>query len=241
MNVRTLYKVSYGLYIVSSKKGDKLNGQIANTVFQISNDPKTMAISINKDNFTHECITRTQYFTVSILSEDAPMPFIGTFGFKCGRDIDKFKDVDYEIHEKSGLPIVKDYTVGYIVLKVIDSIDVHTHTVFIGEIIDADILSDDPPMTYEYYHKMKGGKAPKSAPTHIDEEELKNEENKDNEKETKETKMKKYKCTVCGYVYDPQKGDPDGGIDPGTAFEDIPDDWVCPVCGVSKDQFEEMD
>lgn len=238
MNARTLHKVSYGLYIVSSKKGDKFNGQIANTVFQISNEPKTMAVSINKNNFTHECITRTKCFTVSILSEEAPMPFIGTFGFKCGRDIDKFKDVDYDIHEESGLPIIKDHTSGFIVLKVIDSIDVYTHTVFIGEIIDADILSDAPPMTYAYYHKIKGGKAPKSAPTYIDEKE-KNGDKQSNK--TEETEMKKYKCTVCGYVYDPEKGDPDNGVEPGTAFEDIPDDWVCPVCGVGKDQFEELD
>lgn len=236
MNAMTLHKVSYGLYIVSSKKKDKFNGQIANTVFQITNDPKTMAVSINKGNFTHECITETKYFTVSILSEAAPMPFIGTFGFKCGRDIDKFKDVSYSLDNESKLPIINDYTVGYIVLKVIDSIDVFTHTIFIGEVMDADILNDENPMTYDYYHKMKGGKAPKSAPTYIDE---KDETDKKPVKE--DSAMKKYKCTVCGYVYDPAKGDEDGGIAPGTAFEDIPDDWVCPVCGVGKDQFEEIE
>lgn len=236
MNTRTLHKVSYGLYIISSRNGDKLNGQIANTVFQITNDPKTMAISINKDNFTHDCITRSKFFTVSILGESAPMPFIGNFGFKCGRDMDKFKEVNYKIHEESRLPIVTDYTVAYLVLKVIDSIDVFTHTIFIGEVIDADILNDENPMTYEYYHRMKGGKAPKSAPTYIE------DDNKEKTKSEKENdKMKKYKCEVCGYVYDPEKGDPDGGIEPGTAFEDIPDDWVCPVCGVSKDQFEEIE
>lgn len=82
-------------------------------------------------------------------------------------------------------------------------------------------------MTYAYYHEIKGGKAPKTAPTY----------NKGaNKKETK--KMKKYVCTVCGYVYEPEKGDPDSGIKPGTPFEQLPDDWVCPVCGADKSAFE---
>jgi len=233
MNARTLHKVSYGLYIISSINDGKMNGQIANTVFQITNEPKTMAISINKENFTHEFIEKSGLFSVSILAESAPMPFIGTFGFKSGRDIDKFKDIKYELHKDSSLPIIKDYVSGFLILKVIKSIDVFTHTIFIGEVIDGDIISDENPMTYDYYHKMKGGKAPKSAPTYID-------ESAETKTETKEEgKMKQYKCQVCGYIYDPAKGDPDSGIEPGTAFEDIPDDWVCPVCGVGKDQFEE--
>lgn len=88
-------------------------------------------------------------------------------------------------------------------------------------------FNDNKPMTYAYYHEIKGGKSPKLAPTYMNEE--KSEEAKN---------MEKYVCTICGYVYDPQKGDPDSGIAPGTAFEDIPDDWVCPICGAKKDSFE---
>jgi rubredoxin len=87
-------------------------------------------------------------------------------------------------------------------------------------------------MTYEFYHQVKGGKSPKNAPTYIGD--------KGNNKDKETKKMAKYKCTVCGYIYDPEKGDPDSGIKPGTSFEKIPEDWVCPVCGVSKDQFERV-
>ena len=88
-------------------------------------------------------------------------------------------------------------------------------------------------MTYAYYHKIKGGKAPKNAPTYIAED-----KEKTNNKE--EGKMVKYRCKVCGYVYDPEKGDPDSGIEPGTPFDKLPDDWLCPVCGEGKDVFEKV-
>ena len=89
-------------------------------------------------------------------------------------------------------------------------------------------------MTYEYYHKVKGGFSPKTAPTYIKEDSKTKKEGKGKE----EKNMDKYVCDVCGYVYDPAKGDPEGGIKPGTKFEDLPDDWVCPICGATKDQFE---
>jgi len=85
-------------------------------------------------------------------------------------------------------------------------------------------------MTYEYYHKVKGGFSPKTAPTYSSEV--------DKEIKKEEKKMDKYVCKVCGYVYDPEKGDPENGVEPGTKFEDIPDDWVCPICGVGKEEFE---
>ncbi|MEA1993369.1 MAG: flavin reductase [Euryarchaeota archaeon] len=224
MNPKALHKISYGLYVVSSKKEDSINGQIANTVFQITADPPTIGVSINKKNLTHEFIQESKVFTVSILSEETPMKFIGLFGFRCGRDINKFKDVKY----KNGIndtPIVLENTIGCVECEVIDSIDVETHTIFIGKILDAQVMGDREPLTYAYYHEIKKGKAPKTAPTYI-------------KKEKEVKKMDKYECTACGYIYDPEKGDPDGGIEPGTAFEDIPDDWVCPVCGVGKDMFE---
>lgn len=228
MNKKTLHKISYGLYVISSKADEKFNGQIANTVFQITSEPPTVAVSINKQNLTHEFIKESKVFNISVLSEDTPMKFIGLFGFKSGKNVEKFKEVKYKLR-LTNCPIIIDYTVGYLECELIDTIDVGSHTIFIGKVIDADILNDKKPMTYDYYHKVKKGKAPKTAPTYISEE-------KNKKKEVK--KMKKYVCTVCGYVYDPEVGDPDSGIKPGTPFEDIPDDWVCPVCGVGKDMFE---
>lgn len=229
MNPKTLYMISYGLYVISSKKDDKFNGQIANTVFQTTSDPPTMAVCINKQNLTHQYIQESKVLTVSILSKETPMKFIGHFGFKSGRDLDKFKDVDYKIGV-TGAPIIIENILGFLEIEFTDSLDVGTHTIFSGKVVDADIIKDGEPMTYAYYHEIKRGKAPKTAPTYIKEEKA---------KEGK--KMAKYECTVCGYVYDPEKGDPDSDIKPGVPFEELPNDWVCPVCGADKSEFERVD
>ena len=228
MDPKVFHKVSYGLYIVTSRDGGKVNGQIANTVFQIASEPPTFAVSINKQNLTHQFIEKSRIFTVSILSRDTPLSFIGQFGFKSGRDTDKFSGVTYR-PGKSGAPVVTDNTVAYLEAEVINQMDCGTHTVFLGRVTEAEALKDTEPMTYAYYHEVKRGTAPKTAPTYI--------------KETVDKeipKMAKYRCSVCGYVYDPAKGDPDSGIAPGTPFEKLPDGWSCPVCGAAKDMFEKI-
>jgi len=228
MNLKALYQISYGLYIITSIKGDRINGQIANTLFQVTSEPPTIAVCINKGNLTHEFIHSSHVFAVSILSQDTPMSFIGNFGFKSGRDIDKFTQVNHKAG-KTGSPIVLDHTLAYLEAKVINEVDAGTHTIFVGDLVEAETLKVGEPMTYAYYHEVKRGTVPKTAPTYIKEE----------KKMVKE--MAKYKCSVCGYIYDPEKGDPDGGIKPGTPFEQIPDDWVCPVCGAAKSEFEKIE
>jgi len=235
MNINALFKLGYGVYVVTSKKGDRFNGQIANTVFQVAAEPPTVAVSINKNNLTHEFIKESKVFAASVLCEETSLTFIGSFGFKSGRDSNKFAGINYKIGE-TGAPIVLDNAVSYLEAKVTREMSVGTHTIFVGEVVNADVVDEHKAcMTYDYYHQIKGGKTPKSAATYIDEKKI--------EEKPKEAvnKMAKYKCTVCGYIYDPEKGDSDGGIKPGTAFEDIPDDWVCPVCGAAKDQFEKAD
>jgi flavin reductase (DIM6/NTAB) family NADH-FMN oxidoreductase RutF/rubredoxin len=229
LNPSTLRKIPYGLYTVCSKKNDKVNGQIVNALFQVTAEPKTVAISINKKNLTHEYINSSKVFSASILCQECPMKFIGTFGYKSGRDIDKFENVNYKIG-KTGAPIVIDNTVGFFEAKVTNQLSVGTHTIFIGEIVEAEDLAQKRVLTYEYYHLVKGGISPKNAPTYLGAEE---------KKQPKEgQKMDKYVCTVCGYIYDPEQGDPDNNIAVGTPFEKLPDDWVCPVCGADKDAFE---
>ena len=230
MNEKTLHKISYGIYIICSINDGKKNGQIANALFQVTATPQVIAVSINKKNLTHEFITKSKVFTVSILDEQTPMTLIGTFGFKSGKDTDKFKEVSYKIG-KTKAPIVLQNTIAYIETKVIDKIDVGTHTIFIGSVEDSDIVSTNRPMTYEYYHKVKGGYSPKNAPTYSGSSDKKTIQKKE------EKNMEKYVCTVCGYVYDPEAGDPDNGVAQGTTFEDIPKDWVCPVCGAGKTAF----
>lgn len=169
MDLTALFKINYGLYIVSSKKDNKFNGQIANAVMQVTAEPPKVAICLNKNNLTHEFIENSRLFTVSILSKDAPLTFIGLFGFKSGRDIEKFKEVNFDLGEKTDVPIVKDYTVAYIECKVLDKFDVGTHTIFVGEVLNCGKLSDEEPMTYAYYYEIKKGKASKNAPTYIKE------------------------------------------------------------------------
>jgi flavin reductase (DIM6/NTAB) family NADH-FMN oxidoreductase RutF/rubredoxin len=230
MDRSTLHKISYGLYIISSKNNGKYNGQIANAVFQVTSEPPKIAISINKKNLTHEYIEKSKIFSLSILSVKTSLEFIGKFGFKSGRDINKFIDTNYKFG-KLKLPIILDYSIGYIECKVNKKIGVGTHTIFIANVVDALISNDEEPMTYEYYHKCKGGFSPKTAPTYNREIDRPNKEKKE------ENKMDKYVCDVCGYVYDPEKGDSDNGVSAGTSFDDLPDDWVCPVCGAGKDHF----
>jgi flavin reductase (DIM6/NTAB) family NADH-FMN oxidoreductase RutF/rubredoxin len=230
MNKKALHKITYGLYVVCSRYQNKVNGQIVNSLFQVSSDPATIAISINKNNLTHDYIKSSKVFTVSVLSEDTPMKFIGTFGFKCGRDTDKIKSVSCKIG-KTKTPIILENSIAYFEAELTDQVDAESHTIFIGRIIDGDILSEDKPMTYDFYRIIKGGLSPKNAPTYIE---------KENKKNMGEEKMDKYVCKVCGWIYDPEKGDPDGGIKPGTKFENIPEDWTCPICGAAKSDFEKM-
>lgn len=171
------------------------------------------------------------------MAQTAPLDLIGHFGFKSGRDMDKYKTVDYK-QGVTGAPVLTNHIVSFIEAEVVDSIDVETHTIFIGKVVSAEVVSSEEPMTYAYYQQVKRGATPPAATTHIKEE--KAAPAATNEKKV-DGKMKKYQCSVCAYVYDPAQGDPDSGIAPGTAFEDIPDDWVCPVCGVSKDQFEPVE
>jgi rubredoxin/flavin reductase (DIM6/NTAB) family NADH-FMN oxidoreductase RutF len=227
MNSETLHYLTYGLYVVSSFKGSKINGQIANTVMQICSDPLVITAVINRNNLTHEFISASKIFTSSILAKDTPLKFIGGFGFKSGRDIDKFADIKYKTGI-TGAPIVLDNTLAILEAKVVNQIDAYTHTIFLGEVVNAEILKEGEPLTYAYYQHVKRGTTPKTAPSYVV------------EKKEEKVIMDKYECTVCGYIYDPDKGDPDGGIKPGTRWEDIPDDWTCPVCGASKDQFKKL-
>jgi flavin reductase (DIM6/NTAB) family NADH-FMN oxidoreductase RutF/rubredoxin len=229
MNKAALHKITYGLYLITSGQDGKFNGQIGNAMFQVTSDPATIAISINKGNYTHELIKLSSKFAVSILSQAAPMPFIGLFGFKSGREVNKLQDVKTRTGLTS-LPIVLDYSIGYLETELISELDCGTHTIFVGRVVDADVTGKEEPMTYDYYHKVKGGKASKNAPTYLKEEPA--------VKHEQTSPATRYVCSVCGYVYDPVHGDPDGGVAPQTRFEDIPDSWVCPVCGAAKAQFE---
>jgi len=235
LDLESLFKLNYPMCIMCSRKGDKFDGCIVNTVFQIVPEPAMVSVSINKQSLTHDYIMESRVFTVSILDENTPLQLIGKFGFRTGRDINKFEQVEYRIGQ-TGAPIVTDHAASFIEAEVIEAIDVETHTLIIGRITACQTIDDGRiPMTYTYYRDVKGGRTPRSAATYI--EKRKSEETSRQGART----MKKYKCLMCGYIYDPKAGDPDNGIEPGTAFEDLPDDWVCPDCGVGKEEFEPIE
>ncbi|MBI4187182.1 MAG: rubredoxin [Chloroflexi bacterium] len=228
MDHRALHKLSYGLYIIGSRKDDRLNAQVANTVFQVTAEPPVIAVSINKGNLTHEFITASGVFSASTLCSDTPLSFIGNFGFKSGREMNKLDGIAYKIGE-TGAPVITENAVAYLEARVIQQVDVGTHTLFIGEVVSAEVMSEKACMTYDYYRQVKRGTAPAAAPSYTAEERKAG------------PRMAKYRCTVCGYIYDTEMGDPESNIKPGTPFEQLPDDWTCPVCGASKGQFEKME
>ncbi|MDE7406083.1 MAG: flavin reductase [Clostridiales bacterium] len=211
MNNNIITKLSYGVYIVTTWSEGKPVGCVANSIMQVTAEPATFAVSINRDNFTNACIRDIGKFAISVLAESSDPKLIGTFGFKSSREVDKFDGVDYSV--QSRLPVLND-SCGYIVCDVIDQMETDTHTVFLGKLVAADSFGSKTPMTYDYYHKVIKGGAPKTAPTYVAEEATEIPQS-----------GKKYRCTICGYVYE---GD------------EVPDDYVCPICGVGKDLFEEI-
>ena len=169
MDRAVLQQLSYGVYVVSSVKDGRYNGQIANAVFQVCAEPPVVAVCINRQNLTHEYIENSQVFSVSILEQETPMRFIGRFGYQSGRDIDKFDGVDH-MTAAMDIPVVTEHALGYLVAEVVDSMELETHTLFAGRLVDAAMLHEGTPMTYAYYHHVKGGKSPETAPTYLPEE-----------------------------------------------------------------------
>ncbi len=163
MDNTALYNLSYGVYVITTWGEGKATGCTANSAMQITSTPATVAVSINHDNYTNKCIKDTGIFAVNILGENIDPIIIGSFGFRSGKDVDKFEGIE---------PLVKEFTpvlpqaMSYITCKVINTMETDTHTIFLGQVTDAGNLSKDVPMTYSYYHKVVKGSTPKNAPTY---------------------------------------------------------------------------
>lgn len=215
--VKTLMKVSYGVYIISAKdENGKKAGCVVNTICQATAQHPYLTVCVSKENLTHDVMKAAGKFGFSILSEATSPKTIGLFGFQSSRDVDKFAQVSYT--EQEDVPIVEDHICGWAVCTIIQAIDADTHTVFLAEVTAADEMpAAAPPMTYDYYHRVVKGKAPRTAPTYV-EESAEDAAAKANES---------WVCTVCGYVYE---GD----------LTQEPDDYECPLCGVGKSMFEKQ-
>lgn len=176
MNNKAMYKLSYGLFILTAREGERDNGCIVNTVTQVTAEPNRIAVAVNKSNLTHDMICRTGVFNVSILTNSTKFDTIKHWGFQSGRDADKMEEISISRSE-NGLVYIAQECNAYISAKVISTIDLGSHTLFLADVTDAELLSDEESVTYSYYQKHIKNAAPKTA-------------------------SKGFICTVCGYIYE---------------------------------------
>ncbi|MCQ2400576.1 MAG: flavin reductase [Lachnospiraceae bacterium] len=196
-DMTALFKIGYGLYVVTSNDGKKDNGCIVNTVSQVTNTPNRIAVCINKQNYSHHVIRQTGIMNVNCLSVEAPFSVFEAFGFRSGRTVDKFADCQ-PLRSDNGLVFLPRYINAFMSLKVEQYVDLDTHGMFICTVTEARVISDKETMTYTYYQ--------------------------DNVKPKPQTEGKKgYVCKVCGYVYE---------------GEELPDDFICPLCKHGAADFE---
>lgn len=164
IDIQALFSLTYGMYLVGARQGDKLNAQVANAVMQVTSEPPRVAVCLNKSNYTQDCVRDCGAFSVSVLQEDVPMTFIGKFGFKSGRDFDKLEGVSYDIGDLR-VPVVRDWCLSGFEARIDLQLDVGTHVIFVGEVNSAQVFRSGTPLTYAAYHLVKKGKSPKAAPT----------------------------------------------------------------------------
>ena len=151
MNKKAMYKLSYGLFVLTAKDAEKDNGCIINTAVQAASEPNQLSICVNKANYTHDMIQKTGKFTVSVLSQEAQFGLFEQFGFQSGRNVNKFEVFEKCARGLNGIYYITEGTNAYISVTVKKTEDLGSHTMFIGEITDMEVLSDIPSVTYEYY------------------------------------------------------------------------------------------
>lgn len=220
MNTKAMYKLSYGLFVCTAVRGDKMNGCITNTAVQVASEPNRISIAINKANFTHDMIKESGACNISVISKEASFDLFKHFGFQSGRNVDKFATdaIDalskalnagsqskvYEIAD-NGIPYITAGTNAYFSLKVDKEVDLGSHTLFICEPTFMTVLSDAPSCTYEYYQSDIKPK-PQAVGTTPKGETI-------------------WRCRICGYEY---------------VGEELPDDFICPICKHGKADFEKI-
>ena len=177
MDKKAMYQLTYGLFVLTAKDGDKDNGCIINTAMQVTTSPNQIIVVVNKENYTHDIIKKTGVFNVCVLSNKAPFDTFKNWGFQSGKNTDKTIGITYKRAENGVIYLEQDAN-AYISGKVISSMDFGTHTMFLAEVTDGSVISTDDSMTYSYYQK--------------------NVKPAQNKQEAK----KGYICTICGYIYE---------------------------------------
>ncbi|MEE1137099.1 MAG: ferritin family protein [Acutalibacteraceae bacterium] len=179
MNTNAMFKIGYGLYVLTAKENGFDNGCVINTVTQVTSNPNRITVAVNKANKTHDMILATNEFNVSILTTGAKFELFKAFGFRSGKDVDKFEDFNAKKRSENGLYYITDSTNAYISAKVVTATDLGTHTLFLADVTDCEILSEVPSVTYDYYHKYIKPKP-----------------------EVRKTAKVYYRCKICGYIYE---------------------------------------
>ncbi|HCL03591.1 MAG TPA: flavin reductase [Lachnoclostridium phytofermentans] len=205
MDPKALYKISYGVYIVSAQGSDHKAGCVINTLTQVTSSPMKLSIALNKNNDTLAVIKEAGTFSAVVLKEDVDLELIKIFGFFSSRDKNKFDSISYKFDDNNN-PYPAGGIVAQFTCRLCDSLDVGSHVICIGEVTDANLISEEPPLTYADYHLKKGGTTPKNAPSY-------------------QEGRTGYQCTVCGYIEE---------------TDELPDDFICPVCGKDASYFRKL-
>lgn len=211
MDLKAFYKLTYGLYILSSEFEGKAAGCVVNTLTQVTAEPVKVAVAVSKDNFTTQIIAKSGRFAATSLLQEASMDLIGRFGFRSSADEDKFAATPHA-RDRAGIPYVTESAAAFVSCKVIDQLDLGTHILFIGEAEEAETLSQDEVLTYTYYQTVKKGGTPKNAPSYKGEA-------------AAQPAVKGWRCTVCGYILE---------------SETLPPDFICPICHQGADKFVKL-
>lgn len=177
MDQNAMFKLTYGLYVLSAKDNQKQNGCIINSVMQVTSAPNQIIVAVNKNNFTHDMIVATKAFNVSVLSTNTPFDIFKNFGFQSGKNVNKFENISHQT-ATNGIAYLSKYSVAYLSAKVVSITDLGTHSLFLAEVTDGEILSSDSPVTYDYYQKNIKPKP------------------------TAKPKKTVWRCKICGYEYE---------------------------------------
>lgn len=214
-------ELSYGLYIITAVDGGKKAGCVVNTFNQVTSSPARVSVAVNKENFTTGVILAAGRFEASVLAESAPMELIGRFGFQSSADIDKFAETQCALDE-AGVPYVTEHTVAHFGARVIETVDVGTHMLIVGEVEEASVLAESAPMTYAYYHEVKGGKTPAKASSYTPDEPAAVA----SEPQAAPAARIGWRCKICGYVIE---------------TDELPEDFQCPICKQGREMFERIE
>lgn len=216
MDLTAFYKMTYGLYILSSSAQGKDAGCIVNTVTQVTAEPPKLAVAVNKQNTTAKIIQESGVFAAVPLTQEAGMDLIGVFGFRSSETEDKFAGFHFK-RDEAGVPYVTDCAAARFSAKVEQTVDLGTHLLFIGEVTEAEKLLPEEPMSYAYYHSVVKGGTPKTAPSYKGEAE--------EVPVAPATSGERWRCTVCGYIHEGP----------------LPEGFTCPLCGVGVESFEKLE